>query len=155
MQTALKEAIGYRWPFLDPGKNLEEARSSASTPRAAVPPTWLRQVLHARASRGSFFGSQLFADPAWDLLLELYWARIVQQRVAVTRLCEAVGCPTTTGLRWISALHKEDLVTRTSDRFDGRRVFIELSDKGSDAMDAYFSSLPDAISPLGARRLGV
>jgi hypothetical protein len=43
--------------------------------------------------REQFFGPDLFADPAWDILLDLYAARLEQQRVAVSSLCIAAAVP--------------------------------------------------------------
>ena len=104
----------------------------------------IRHGLLARQQRGRFFNSRLFADPAWDMLLELYAASITERRVTVSRLAERACVPMTTALRWITTLEKEDLVDREADRFDRRRMFLSLSRKGRNAMSAYFECLhPD------------
>jgi DNA-binding MarR family transcriptional regulator len=108
---------------------------------------WLRNVLRARASRAEFFSGSLFADPAWDMLLSLYCAELEQTRISVTRLWRASRVPETTALRWIGALQKNDLIVKTPDPLDGRRVFVTLSKKGSHAIREYFRSLPEGIYP--------
>ena len=103
----------------------------------------VRRALHVRVLRGRFFNARLFADPAWDILLELYAAAITQRRLPISRLSERSAVPMTTALRWIDALESEGLVEREADRLDRRRVFIVLSEQGIKGMDAYFDSLPD------------
>jgi DNA-binding MarR family transcriptional regulator len=102
----------------------------------------IRSAIQARASRGRHFNPELFADPAWDMLLELYSAALTQRKLTVSRLGERSGVPMTTALRWISTLEREGLIDRVHDRLDGRRVFLILSEKGERAMSAYFNDLP-------------
>ena len=101
----------------------------------------IRQALHARAQRGQFFNERLFFDPAWDMLLELYVASIVERRMSVSRLCERSGVPSTTALRWIKTLEQEGLIDRYPDKLDGRRIYLALSDKGFRKMSAYLDQL--------------
>jgi DNA-binding MarR family transcriptional regulator len=105
----------------------------------------IRQGLLARQQRGRFFNPKLFADPAWDMLLELYAASLTERRMTVSRLAERSGVPLTTALRWIAILEQEELIDREADRFDRRRIYLSLTDKGRSAMSAYFEELhPDA-----------
>lgn len=102
----------------------------------------MRSLLKARRDRTKFFPENLFADPAWDMLLELYAAQLCQHRLSVSSLCAGSGVPPTTALRWITTVEKNGLLTRSSDPLDGRRVFVQLSEKGADAMSSYFASNP-------------
>jgi DNA-binding MarR family transcriptional regulator len=90
----------------------------------------------------------LFADPAWDMLLELYVAQLSQRRMTVSRLSEASGVPPTTALRWIETLVRHGLAERRNDPLDGRRVYISLSVKGCSAIQDYLDSLPACVNPL-------
>jgi hypothetical protein len=101
----------------------------------------VREVLRARANRGRFFRSDLFADPAWDILLELYAAYLGQLRISVSSLCIAAAVPATTALRWISTLQDDGLVDREDDHQDGRRSFVFLTEKGIAGMDHFFGSI--------------
>ncbi|WP_420141603.1 winged helix DNA-binding protein [Sphingomonas sp.] len=98
--------------------------------------TSVRAILRARRLRDQFFPADMFADPAWDMLLDLILARIEQRMVAVSSLCIAASVPPTTALRWIKRMTDEGLFVRTADPRDGRRVFIELSDDAAAAMTA-------------------
>jgi DNA-binding MarR family transcriptional regulator len=81
----------------------------------------------------------MFADPAWDMLLDLTAARAEHKRVSVTSLCIASGVPSTTALRWIALLTQAGLLERVEDDTDRRRAFVQLTDRASDAMARYFA----------------
>lgn len=101
----------------------------------------IRALIRARRMRDQFFQSDLFADPAWDMLLDLMAARLEQKRVAVSSLCIAAAVPATTALRWIKALTERGLFVRSADPRDGRRVYIELSDEAARALNAYLRAV--------------
>ena len=101
----------------------------------------VRQVIRARRLRARFFDEELFADPAWDMLLDLLQAEIAQHRVPVSSLCIAAAVPATTALRWIKTMTDAGLFLRRADPHDGRRVFIELSRAASEAMRRYFGEV--------------
>ena len=104
----------------------------------------VRSVIRARRLRARFFTEELFADPAWDMLLDLTQAELAQHRVPVSSLCIAAAVPATTALRWIKSMTDAGLFARRADPHDGRRVFVELSPQASIAMRAYFAELGKA-----------
>jgi hypothetical protein len=75
----------------------------------------IRQVLRLRRLRERFFDSSLFADPAWDMLLDLMAARLEDAQVAVSSLCIAAAVPPTTALRWIKTMSDHDIFERCAD----------------------------------------
>ena len=99
----------------------------------------LRAVIRLRRMRDQFFESDLFADPAWDMLLDLMAARIDQVHVAVSSLCIAAAVPPTTALRWIKRMTHEGLFERVADPHDGRRIFIRLSESAAQGVARYWS----------------
>ena len=98
----------------------------------------VQQVIRARRLRARFFDQEIFADPAWDMLLDLLQAEIAQHRVPVSSLCIAAEVPATTALRWIKTMTDAGLFKRRADPHDGRRVFVELAPGASEAMRRYF-----------------
>lgn len=98
----------------------------------------LRAMIRARRMRANHLPADLFADPAWDMLLDLLQAEIVQHRVPVSSLCIAAAVPATTALRWIKAMTDRGLLVRRDDPHDGRRVFIEMASTTSAALRRYF-----------------
>ena len=130
----------------------EELRGTLAAMRAEMQgrpsPKWLEQVLRARKLRHRFFTMGLFADPAWDMLLDLYAAELKQRRVQVTSLCIASHSPTTTALRHIAVLTENGLIRKFLDPLDSRRKFVELTPKAIEAMERYFSSIAAGSVPL-------
>ena len=107
-----------------------------------VPPVaadTVRAVIRARRLRTRFFEEDLFADPAWDMLLDLLQAEIAQLRVPVSSLCIAAAVPATTALRWLKTMTDKGLFVRRADPHDGRRIFVELAPATSVAMRRYFA----------------
>ena len=127
----------------------EADRRLVSRPRPALPdPRLVRRIIRQRQARNRFFDGELFADPAWDMLLDLTAARAEHERVSVTSLCIASGVPATTALRWISQMVEAGVFVRVQDDSDKRRAFIALSDDAADAMARYFAQLEDAATSL-------
>ena len=119
-----------------------DARESAGqTARPNISAEQVRSIIRARQLRARFFPAELFADPAWDILLDLYAAEMSQLRVSVSNACIASAVPATTGLRWLKQLERHGLVVRRTDLFDGRRVFVELTPQASLALDRYFGDV--------------
>lgn len=111
-------------------------------PRPPLPdPRLVRKIIRGRQLRARFFDAELFADPAWDILLDLTAARAEYKRVSVTSLCIASGVPPTTALRWIGQMTDAGLLERVNDESDRRRAFIGLTDQAADAMARYFAEL--------------
>jgi len=85
-------------------------------------------MIALRQSRVTAFGPDLFADPAWDMMLELLLARLERRPVSVSKLCLASGVPQTTALRWIANLVARGLLERSADPGNGRRILVDLTD---------------------------
>ncbi|MBV7259384.1 winged helix DNA-binding protein [Erythrobacter crassostreae] len=104
-------------------------------------PSIVRQIIASRQARSRFFDEELFADPAWDMLLDLTAAHAEHQRVSVTSLCIAAAVPATTALRWIKQLVETGVFERVADPADKRRAFIALSDQSLEGMARYFAEV--------------
>ena len=101
----------------------------------------VRSVIRARRLRARYFAEELFADPAWDMLLDLLQAEIAQLRVPVSSLCIAAAVPATTALRWLKTMVSQGIFIRRADPHDGRRVFVELAPEASQALRRYFAEV--------------
>jgi hypothetical protein len=76
----------------------------------------------------------LFADPAWDMLLDLFVAKAEERPVSISSVSIASGVPASTAYRWIEALLDRDAVRRRPDPLDRRRVYIEITELAFEAM---------------------
>lgn len=104
----------------------------------------IRSVIRSRRMRAQFFADELFADPAWDMLLDLFAAQLERRQVSVSSLCIAAAVPPTTALRWIGTLHEAGLFERQADPADRRRAYIGLSPKGLEGMRNYVGAVKRA-----------
>jgi hypothetical protein len=121
-----------------PPRALERA-PAADVPALSV--ETVRNVIRARRLRARYFPEDLFADPAWDMLLDLLQAEIAQLRVPVSSLCIAAAVPATTALRWLKTMVAKGVFVRRADPHDGRRVFVELAPEASQALRRYFAEV--------------
>lgn len=123
------------------GANDDADRLTDQATLSLPEPRLVRQVIRQRQLRARFFDGDLFADPAWDMLLDLTAARGERKQVSVTSLCIASGVPPTTALRWIGQMTEAGLFQRVEDDTDRRRAFITLTDRAASAMALYFAEL--------------
>lgn len=131
-----------RRTFRGPAGTSQGDRLFSSLGKADWPdPQMVRRIIRERQMRTRFFEAGLFADPAWDILLDLTAAHAEGSRVSVTSLCIAAGVPPTTALRWIAQMTEAGLLQRMEDEADRRRAFIGLTQRAADAMSAYFAEL--------------
>jgi DNA-binding MarR family transcriptional regulator len=80
----------------------------------------------------------LFSDPYWDILVELFNARLRGKNLTVSAVATAGNMPPTTGLRYLDSLLSMEYIYRERDEWDGRKVFIRLSDKAFLLLKEYF-----------------
>jgi hypothetical protein len=104
---------------------------------------FIRRLLKVRRDRDRYFPAEIFADPAWDMLLDLMAAQMEQRDVPVSSLCIAAAVPTTTALRWIRSLTEAGLFIRRMDPSDARRTYISLSPGAASAMMAWLRAFSE------------
>ncbi|HEY8435256.1 MAG TPA: MarR family winged helix-turn-helix transcriptional regulator [Sphingomicrobium sp.] len=124
-----------------PAPTLSPMEPMVSSDAPEISAETVRSVIRARRLRSRFFSEELFADPAWDMLLDLLQAEIAHLRVPVSSLCIAAAVPATTALRWLKTMVSQGLFIRRADPHDGRRVFVELAPDASRALRRYFAEV--------------
>jgi DNA-binding MarR family transcriptional regulator len=116
---------------------------------AEAPPVAIETVgavIRARRIRSKYFAEDLFADPAWDMLLDLLQAEIAQLRVPVSSLCIAAAVPATTALRWLKTMVSQNIFIRRPDPHDGRRIYVELAPAASQSLRRYFAEVGSVVT---------
>lgn len=93
-----------------------------------------RHLYKERRSRDELLGSDLFGDPMWDLMLELYASAGEGEKVSVSSACAASGAPASSAIRYIKAMTKRGLLVRDDCPTDARRVYVRLSNHGRQVM---------------------
>ena len=126
---------------LAPAPAFETGTGTELQEQTEIPLEAVRWLIRARRERARYFPGELFAEPAWDILLDLLEAELSHGRVTVSSLCIAAAVPAATGLRWINHLVKRGLLGRRRDPNDARRVYVELEPEVSQALRQYFTDL--------------
>jgi DNA-binding MarR family transcriptional regulator len=91
-------------------------------------------VLFVRRARSRIFGEHLFSDPAWDIILELFAARLGGKGLSLSELVVAVGSPASTTTRWVAILTHRGLVeTKATATTSG--PIVELTTAGGAKME--------------------
>ena len=101
----------------------------------------VREIVRSRRRRDSHFQAELFGEPAWDILLELYAAEQTHQKLSVSSVCVASAVPPTTALRWVERMERDGWLRREDDPHDARRSWVFLTRQASTAMRAYLQGL--------------
>lgn len=83
---------------------------SAGVQSLGVTEDHLVSVLHMRRARSAVFGEDLFTDPAWDILLELFASELADRDMSVLDLANAIQIPVSTTARWIGILKERGLI---------------------------------------------
>ncbi|MEP7222288.1 MAG: hypothetical protein ABI673_06425 [Novosphingobium sp.] len=94
-----------------------------------------------RSLRGKFLPDDLFGEPAWDIMIDLYIAHHEGRNISVTSAGIASGAAATTALRWIALLEEKKLIIRYNALHDKRIIYLRLTDDGLRQIDNYFSAV--------------
>lgn len=103
-----------------------------------------RKIYEARRSRDKILDKEkrgLFGEPAWDMLLALYFMPQRGQFLSVTSLAYVAYVPPTTGIRWHRILIEQGLAKLSPDVDDQRRRFVGLTSRGKALMESYLTKL--------------
>jgi hypothetical protein len=139
----------------DPGPDLARALRDSEDVFAQVEPLPPAQLLSAarrwaaaRRVRDEVFGSTLFLNPGWNILLELFIAGEEGRNVTIKSACVAAGVPQSTALRHIAHLIEVRLAVRAQHPSDARSAYLKLSDGGRVRMVSFISlSAADQAAP--------
>lgn len=118
----------------------------AASRRRRVALALAREFYAGRRRRSRFFSADLFGEPTWDILLDLYVASCEGRSVPTTSACIGAHVPPTTALRWLRILETRGLVAREEDGRDGRRTFVHLTTRGMTAIESFLGSMGNALS---------
>jgi len=100
-----------------------------------------RTLMEQRRARARFLPAELFHEPAWDMLLALFVAQAERRTINVKTLVSYADAPATTSQRWIDHLHKLGLIERITDVIDRRRIEVQLSEIGEDAIRRFLVAI--------------
>lgn len=100
-----------------------------------------RRISRWRRKRDAIFNPVIFADPEWDILLDLFAEGGFGRKVSMSSLCIAASVPTTTAVRCIHTMIDQGVLAKSRDANDARRVLIELTEETRDRMRDWLSGV--------------
>lgn len=102
-----------------------------------------RRLYLIRRCRDRAFGpaAAVFRDPAWDMMLDLFAARLEGRRTSVSSAAIAACIPQTTAIRLVDQLIDRKLIRRIADENDGRRSLLEMTPMAVDMMWRFLASI--------------
>lgn len=103
-------------------------------------------ILWGRSLLESELNAELFANPALNILLDLYISRAEGRSVSTSAACTASGVPTTTALRWINALTKRGMIEKHGMPSDKRFTFLELTEDAGQSLDRLLETILDRLA---------
>ena len=120
---------------IEPSEVIErlELRLAAATARSEQVVNGIRlgeyveRMRKLRLKRNDIIGAELFRDPAWDMLLDLFASHERGERVSAIALSLSSGVPQSTALRTIQRLEEKGLIVREGDPDDLRRSWIRAT----------------------------
>lgn len=116
-------------------KRLRPASQSLAVGGSQTPLSLAQSIYRFRRQREKTFGPKLFSDPAWDILLDLYIAREEGRKISISSACIGSNAPSTTALRHLSVLVKNELLQRRTNEADARGAWIELTELGQQKVE--------------------
>lgn len=97
-------------------------------------------AVRRRLLRRQLLGNaELFGEPAWDMLLDLFINECLDKPVSMSSLCVAAGIPTSSAMKLAQRLCDAGLLYRVPDHRDGRRNFMRISPDVAHRLRAYFA----------------
>ena len=94
----------------------------------------VQSLLSARRGREALFGRHLFSDPAWDILLELYAAKLGGRLMSTNDLAKAIAIPHSLTVRWVRVLADDGYVAVGGGTPVEQASTVVLSDDGTAKM---------------------
>jgi hypothetical protein len=127
-RTSGCEAFG---PFvIDPARRVKVALAAAI------------KAKEQRNARPKFLGNEdLFGEPAWDILLDLFIRQTREEKVSVRTGSIDDQTPATTTLRWFLVLEDHGLIAQKPDPDNSKRALLSFTPTGYEAMLRYFEAI--------------
>jgi hypothetical protein len=119
-----------------PDATLQTEKRYGIAYRAAV-----RSLANRRARANHFSSQDIFGEPAWDILLELYVHQFQNDEVSVKGASVDPSAPASTGQRLFRVLENQNLISSVEDPIDSQLCLIRLTPEGFESMTRYLNEI--------------
>lgn len=101
-----------------------------------------RRAYEERKSRSELIGSkEIFGEPAWDLLLDLFIHQSNDENVTVKAASLHPDTPASTTIRWLRVLEHNGLLETHIDPANSEQHLVHLTPTGYEGMMRYLESV--------------
>lgn len=114
----------------------------------------LAWIIRGRRKRSAYFSAELFVDPAWDILLDLFLAELQQRTVTVRELALSSPVPVNVVNRWLEKLERDCWLARKPGPPNSDRRAVGLSAKGTSAMRGWLRDWIESRTPDAGNQVG-
>lgn len=122
-----------RAPFVLRARPAKPGANAASKENA-------RATIRRRLLRRQLLGApDLFGEPAWDMILDLFVHEDDRKPMAMSSICVSAGIPFSSAMRLAQKLCDADILQRVPDTFDGRRINLRIAPDVVHRLRAYFA----------------
>jgi hypothetical protein len=98
--------------------------------------------LAGRRARSRYFGSaQIFGEPAWDILLDLYIRQADSENVSFKSVVVSSGGSAATAGLWLKLLEERQLILSEDDPVNEGCMLIRLTPEGKESMTRYLNEI--------------
>lgn len=94
-----------------------------------------------RRARNRHFDDSLFAEPRWDILLDLFVAGEEGRAISISSACIGAAVPHATALRHMGVMQSKGLIERRADPRDARCQHVSITDNARTSMYDLFADL--------------
>lgn len=124
------------------GCEVSAAPLQVPSPRVESAVETARRAYDERKARARFVGNDdMFGEPAWDILLDLFINQANEEKVTVKIACVHADVPPTTTMRWLNVLEQNGLIQCDADPADPKQHLINLTPAGYEGMLRYLESI--------------
>ena len=114
----------------------------------------LAWIIRGRRKRSTFFSAGLFADPAWDILLDLFLAELQQRTITVRELALSSPVPLNVVNRWLERLERDCWLRRRPGPSNSDLRVVALSARGTSAMQGWLRDWIESRAPGAGNQVG-
>lgn len=119
----------------------EKTPTASATLREKRSKTATRLFRERRFRTEYFSDSDVFGEPAWDILLHLFQGHAYGRSIKIESIALATGLPATASLRWLEVLEKKGLVFAYREENEIGQIYVRLSSKGLQDMTRYLDHI--------------
>jgi hypothetical protein len=122
-------------------KSFHLARDLAQEPVQSALQT-AQRIYHERRTRADFLGNnEIFGEPAWDMLLNIFMRQSNNETVSVKSMDINESYPDSTAMRWLKVLEQSGLLRLQLDANNKDQHLICLTDAGYEGMLRYLENI--------------